>query len=361
MPYYPETTVIQPFAEVERKRTLPSHVLSDGAQVVVNEPVDAVQAVLAGDVLGNYRIFDIAQALRLKNPTQEEIDDVLLIEAGMRAQLGQELARKGQGRRAKVLTSPIDGMVIAIDGTRVILQEAMQTLEVKAKLPGEVTAITPNSVTVRGKGVLIQCAWGNGPFVFRAYKFVPEDGFATLSKMDPRISEYRNAVIISPQPINAGDLQVAEQQGVAGLVAPSMPASLRELALQLSFPVLLTEGFGQQRPTELIYRLLKDNMGLQAVFDATIPDRWDADRPEIMIPLPAKGQIPVRPLLDHALEKNMQVRITRAPWEGAIGVIEKLPQTPQVIDNGLRVPCASIRLVDGNLVLVPLANLELLG
>ena len=102
-------------------------------------------------------------------------------------------------------------------------------------------------------------------------------------------------------------------------------------------------------------------MGLQAVFDAAEPQQWRTEIPEIMIPLPKKGQSPSKPALDQVLKPDMQVRITRAPWDGQVGVVERLPQTPQVIDNGLRVPCASVRLDEDRVVLVPLANLELLG
>lgn len=361
MPYHPEITAIQDFTLVTRTRTLPPHATAHAVQTVEGEHVEAMQAVLIGDMLGDYRILDVAAALDLKNPGDDQIDNALQVEIGMRVQLGQELARKGRGRRAKVLYAPIEGVVVARDGQRLILQEARQTVEVQARIPGEVTQASAREVTLTGKGALIQCAWGNGQYAFRAFKFLPPDGFAGLSKMDPRISEYRDVVIISPAAITMGDLLVAKQQQVAGVVAPCMPAALRQLALELRFPVLLTEGFGQRRPTELIYRLLEDNMGLQAAFDASIPDRWHADRPEIMIPLPSKGRNPAQPVPDRAITPGVKVRLTRAPWEGMVGEVEELPQTPQVIDNGLRVPCASVRVDEGNVVLVPLANLELLG
>lgn len=361
MPYHPDTSVIQPLAVVQRTRTLPPNAITDGAQVVNNEPVTAVQTVLAGDMLGKYHILDIVPELKLKDPGEEDIARALLVEAGMRVQFGQELARKGQGRRARTVLSPLDGVVVAIDGSRITLQERQQNVEIKSKIQGRVLETGPHQVIVSGNGALIQCAWGNGQFAYRAFKFLPADGFAALSKMDKRISEYREVVIISPEPINEGDLDVAKQQEVGGLVAPGMSSRMRQLALDAPFPVLLTEGFGQRRPTELIYSLLKDNMGLQATFDAAIPDRWNADRPEIMIPLPARGQTPLPPAIDQQIRPNMQVRITRAPWDGMVGKVEKLPQASQVIDNGLRVPCASVRLAPDRVVLVPLANLELLG
>jgi hypothetical protein len=140
-----------------------------------------------------------------------------------------------------------------------------------------------------------------------------------------------------------------------------MPSNLREFAMQLKFPVLLTEGFGQRRPTALIYNLLQSNMGRQAAFDAASPDRWSSVRPEIMIPLPSGGVVPPVPALDQSLEVGAQVRITRAPWEGMIGEVIELPAAPEVAESGLRLPCARVRLPTNREGLIPLANVELLG
>lgn len=362
MAYFPETTVIKQRTALVRERTLPPHAISDSAQAVQNEPVEAVQSVLVGSLLGDYYILDVIKELRLKgNLTPEELQELILVEAGLRVQFGQELARKGRRRRARVLHSPVEGVVVGVDGSRIIIQEARQTVEVRAGIPGRVESAAPHRVVITGRGTLIQCAWGNGRYNFQAFKSLPPDGFVGLSRLDKRISEYRQLVIYSREPLNAGNLMVAKQQEVGGVIAPSMPADLREMAMQLTFPVMLTEGFGQRRPTELIYQLLDANMGRQAVFDATVPDHWASARPEIMIPLPSEDASLLPPALDQALMPGMQVRLVRAPWDGMIGMVEELPEAPQVIDNGLRVPCARVRLTAEQVVLVPLANLELLG
>jgi hypothetical protein len=124
---------------------------------------------------------------------------------------------------------------------------------------------------------------------------------------------------------------------------------------------LLTEGFGRRRPTGLIYNLLQSNMGRQAAFDAEIPDRWSWSRPEITIPLPTGGITPTVPAMDQALTVGAQVRIIRAPWEGGVGEVIELPAMPQVVESGLRLPCARVRLSNTRIGFVPLANLELLG
>jgi hypothetical protein len=361
MPYYPETTVIQALAHAMRDRRLPKETIPRLSHLVAGTNVEAVNVVLEGDILRQYRILDVAEALKIKNPDPDKLAGLIQIEEGQRAQVGQELARRGKGRRGKVLAAPAAGLVVRIHEGRIVLQISERSVEVLAKIPGEIEKVESHLVRVVGNGAIMQCAWGNGKFCYEAFRFLPEDGFVGLSKLDVRISEYRGVVLISPIPINKGDLLVAQQQEAAGVVAPSMSSNLREFAMGLTFPVLLTEGFGQKRPTALIYNLLRDNMGRQAAFDAVTPAPWSDDRPEIMIPLPSGGVTPPTPSLDRPLEVGAQVRITRAPWDGLIGEVVELPEAPQVVGNGLRVPSAKVRLPGERIGLVPLANLELLG
>jgi hypothetical protein len=349
MPYFPDVTVIMGLARVHRERVLPPGTVPRATHTLSGQQVEPVTVVLEGDVLKDYRILDVARHFKI---TAAE---------GQRAQIGQELARRGKGRRAKVLASPATGHVVRIEDGRIILQLSERTVEVESRLSGTVEEASDFAVKITGVGAVLQCAWGNGGFRYQPYKFLPPDGFVGLSKVDVRISEYRNVVIISPHPLNKGDLLVAQQQQVAGVVAPSMASNLREFALGLTFPVLLTEGFGHCRPTALIYNLLHDNMGRQAAFDAAVPNRWTGERPEITIPLPAGGILPPTPALDQQLEIGAPVRMTRAPLDGLIGDVVDLPDTPQVIENGLRLPCAKVRLPNQRVELVPLANLELLG
>ncbi|MBN2305365.1 MAG: hypothetical protein JXQ72_12845 [Anaerolineae bacterium] len=362
MPYYPETTVVMGLARITRERRLPpnaaprpSHTLLPGSTA------EAVNTVLEGDIFREYRILDVAEELRLRRPSPEQLAEIIMVKEGQRALVGQELARRGSGRRARVLASPAEGQVVLVDGSRIILQLSERTLEIKAGIPGRVEEADSRFVRLTGNGALIQCVWGNGGYVYTSYKFLPEGGFVALSKQDPRISEYRQTVLISPQPVDKGALLVAQQQQIAGVVAPSMASNLREFALQLTFPVLLTEGFGQRRPTALIYRLLQDNMGRQASFNASVPDHWSPDRPEIMIQLPSEGIVPRTPALDQPVRVGAPVRITRAPWDGLVGEVVELPTQPQRLANGLRLPCARVRLPDDRVEWVALANVELLG
>jgi hypothetical protein len=98
----------------------------------------------------------------------------------------------------------------------------------------------------------------------------------------------------------------------------------------------------------------------EGAFDATLPQRWHHGRPEIVLPT-ATSQLPTIPANDVPLSVGMIVRLRRAPYDGQIGEVETLPDTPQRIENNLPVAAAYIRLLNGKHVTVPLANVELLG
>ena len=361
MPHYPETTVIKGLARVTRERHLPPGVVPRRTAVGPGAQVSAVTVVLQGDVLREYHILDVARSLRLGQGSAGQMVNLITVVPDQRVRQGQELAVRGRGKRVQALLSPVDGEVVSVDDGQIIVQASERAVEVPAKIPGEVESVENDIVRVTGVGAVMQCAWGNGGFFFGAFQFLPEEGFAALRKLDPNMSPYRAQMIISALPIEHAHLLLAQRQEAAGVVAPSMSASLREFALGLTFPVILTEGFGRRQPTALIYRLLHSNMGRQAAFDAAVPDHWSWERPEIVLPLPSGGISPETPSAAQALAVGADVRLTRAPWDGIVAEVVALPPTPQVIDNGLRTQCARVRLPNHREVLVPLANLELLG
>jgi hypothetical protein len=54
----------------------------------------------------------------------------------------------------------------------------------------------------------------------------------------------------------------------------------------------------------------------------------------------------------------MSIRVTRAPYAGQSGVVEGLPEQAAAVEGGLRVPVASVRLTTGEVVTIPIANVE---
>jgi len=189
----------------------------------------------------------------------------------------------------------------------------------------------------------------------------PGEGIESLGE-SAIMSEFRTVALVSPRSIQSHTLfKIAADLELSALIAPSMHVDLRETALRQTIPVILTEGFGNQPMSEVVYNLLTHNSGRPALIDATEPKRWSSDRPEIVIPLPSGGIAPPTPEADQALVEGAFVRITRAPLAGMAGRVRRLVETPRPVENGLRLSGAEVQLTSGQTVFVPLANLEMLG
>jgi len=370
MKYYPERTLILENAQIIRDRYLPSGMRGE-VLFNVGDSVTPTEDVVWGTRPSDYKIIDVSGALNLASD-DERLQQIITVKEGHTLKAGTPLGESNnRGFKRKIPTAPANSIVSLVEQGRVILQVNPETVRVQARLTGEVIGVEPSyGLTIESQGTLLQCAWGNGAFSAAGYAFEPGtpgiardtdlSSLADLLNLDLTLSPYRGKAIILMRPLVEFDLHVIDVQELAGIVAPSATPDLREKAKRLKVPVILTEGFGRLPPTARLYDLLKAKQGAQAIFDATPPDYRNNVRPEIIIPGGSKNSA-IPPDTSSALAREMLVRIRRAPYAGRIGKITNLPEMPNTVENGLRVLCAEVKLQGGDLVMVPLANLESLG
>jgi hypothetical protein len=360
MPYYPEHSFIVGLATIRRERRLPHGAIGE---VVVREHqrVEASDIVLQGTVPGDFIILNALEPLGLR-VAGELTAEMLEVKVGDLVERGQVIATKGHGRGARTIKAPAEAVIARIEGGQIILQVNPKAVEIRAMVPGDITSVRGNAeVLLETVGALIQCAWGNGKRAYSTYKPEPSEGIESL-KGEALLQQYRSTAIIMTRPIlSTAVFTAAIEQEVVAIIAPSMHADLREGALRQSIPVILTEGFGERQMSEIVYNLLRDNIGRPAMIDATEPARWSPGRPEIIIPLPSGGTMPSTPEADQPLVEGAMVRVTRAPYAGMAGRVRRVFDTPRAVENGLRLAGAEVQLSSGRTVVVPLANLEMLG
>ncbi|NDJ86531.1 MAG: hypothetical protein GYB66_11640 [Chloroflexi bacterium] len=367
MEYHLAETVILKETTIVRQRSLPPRAYGE-VQVSAGAQVNWSKVVASGSMPRDYSLIDIAAALGIDPEDSENLAKVIELVPGDEVTAGMPLAKARRRReRKRIPKAPADGFVNLIERGRIILQVNPEPVEVRARIPGTVTALLgededePRGVEIQSAGTLIQCAWGNGQFNFGPYSLEPSEGLVSLRALDSLLENLRGRIYVLQRPLQGEDLVIAVEKELGGLVAPSMPHYLRETALMLKVPIILTEGFGDREPTPRIYDLLTEFENTrEGTFDATMPARWHHERPEIVLPVSLRDR-PPEPISDEPLSIGATVRIRREPYAGQIAQVRGIPEALQVIENGLHVRAAQVKLRGGKNVMIPLANLELLG
>jgi hypothetical protein len=145
-----------------------------------------------------------------------------------------------------------------------------------------------------------------------------------------------------------------------GLVLASMDSTLIPLAAKMPFPVLVLDGFGQLPMNSVAFKLLSTSEKREAVVNAQAWDHFKGTRPEVVIPLPAAGELPL-PNDGSVFSPGQQVRVLRAPFLGKIGTLISLRPGLMVFPSGVQAQAGEVHLESGEIAVLPLANLEVLA
>jgi hypothetical protein len=187
-------------------------------------------------------------------------------------------------------------------------------------------------------------------------KIKAPDDRLTAAQLDVSL---RGAVILGGYCEDPQALRNAADIPLRGLIISSMSAALVPLASRMPFPLVIINGFGQLPMDAASYKLLTTNQNREVSVLADPFDRFRGTRPEVVISLPAT-QEPEPPIEAEEFAIQQKVRIVCSPHATAIATIENLRLDPVSLPNGIQVPSATVRLENGEEVMIPLANLEVM-
>ena len=344
---------ILPLTTIVRERVLPvkGKVLARLSQKV--SPAD----VVAEATWAREHIFlDVARTL---NITADAADKLMRFKEGDKVLAGAAVA-VGKGLLPKVVKSPSDGRVVAAGGGQVLIELGESHMELRAGIPGTVTQVLPDrGVVIQTTGALIQGVWGNGRIDTGVMINLAEkpDTELTVSRLDVSM---RGSVIVAGQVKQADALKAAADLPVRGLIIGSLFPSLLSVAREMRYPIILTDSFGVLPMNSAAYRLISTNAKREVTLNAEFFDRYSGARPEVIIPLPVTTE-PAQPHDVEVFAPGQSVRLRRQPAAGFIGTIVVLQPGLSVFPSGLRVAAAEVRLENGEQLLIPLVNLEVVG
>ncbi|MFZ5821709.1 MAG: hypothetical protein ACOYYJ_17565 [Chloroflexota bacterium] len=344
---------VLPLTAIERERTLP---VAGNVIAKLNQKVNPTDVLAEASWSQEHVLVDVARSLGI-SPAQA--DRLLRVKVGEEVSQGMEVA-VGGGFISRSIQAPCPGRVVAAGGGQVLLETGDTSLELRAGLPGTVVQIIPNrGVVIRTVGSLIQGMWGNGRIDTGLMLSLDEttNDVLTASRLDVSL---RGSILLAGFLRDADTLRVAADLPLRGLILASLSPALISAAMQMPFPIIAIEGFGQVPMNSAANKLLSSNVKREVTVNAEAFDRYSGKRPEIVIPLPVSQEPPLPRDID-TLAPGQTVRLRRAPYAGAIATLLNLRSGLTTLPSGLRAPVAEVQVEGGDQALVPLANLEIVG
>jgi hypothetical protein len=344
---------VLPLTTLHRERLLP---VPGRITVHVDQKVTPLDVVGEAHYGQGHLLIDVA--LNFGIPP-EAAQRLIQVKAGEAVTKGETIAQR-IGLIPQTLRVPVNGRIILVGSGRILMEAGDGVFELRAALPGRVTRqISDRGVEITFNGALVQAEWGNGqlglglllPVVSKA------DEELTIDKIDVSL---RGSILLAGYCNDPAVLQAASELPVRGMILGSLSPALVPLAAQMQYPIIIVDGFGLKQMDSAAYLLLTTNARREVTLNAEPFDRQTGMRPEILIPLPVTEDPPL-PRDAGSFSPGQSVRMTRAPNAGAVGTLAGLLPGLTVVPSGLRVAAADVKLDSGEQIVVPLANLEVLG
>ncbi len=316
-------------------------------------PTDIVAEAL---VRPEHLILDIGKGLGLP---PKDADHYIQHRAGDEVMEGDVLAGPvGIGRR--VVRAPKPGIVVLAGEGQVLMELEGEYTDLRAGYTGVVAELLGDQgVVIDALGSLIQCVWGNGRINYGMLNILADqpDDLLVSAMMDVSL---RGSVIMGCHCEDEGVLTRAEELPIRGMILSSMDSALVPVAMQVSYPIVLVEGFGNLSMNLDAFNLLISGATREVSVNAEPWDRIANTRPEVVINLP-EGVRPETPADAATFSIGQTVRAVSRPYTGMVGTLTTLQNGLSVLPGGLRAQTAGVRLTNGDIVQIPLVNLEIIG
>ncbi|MDK1028064.1 MAG: hypothetical protein QGM50_02965 [Anaerolineae bacterium] len=350
---YAPVNHILPLTTVERERLLP---VSGTVTVKLDQRVNPTDVIGEANWSREHYLIDITRILRI---TPSAADRLITVSVDDRISEGEQVA-VSKGIIPRTIRSEREGRVVAVGDGQILMETGDTSVKLKAGMPGIVIQVIPNKgAIIRTVGALIQGSWGNGRIDTGMLHNMTEKSSDVLdaSRLDRSL---RGSIILAGLLKDADTLHTAEDLPVRGLILSSISPNLLPVAQKMRFPIVAIDGIGQLPMNTVAYKLLTSNAKRETTINAEAYDRYTGTRPEVIIPLPVSEETPSPNELG-TLQPGQTVRMRAAPHAGAIGTLASLRSGLTTLPSGLRASVAEVNLENGEQIIVPLVNLEIVG
>ena len=367
---------VTPRTVVRKRRILPIP-----GQILVQEgqAVTAATVIAQTDLPGKVHTVNVVNLLGI---VPQEIRRYMLKREGDPVQAGEPLAENRPFIKwlKTQVPAPIAGTVESVSEVtgQVFLREPPKPLALSAYLDGHVVETFPGQgASVETACSLVQGIFGIGGEAVGTIAMAvsdPEEVFTPESITDT----HRGTILVGGSLIGRDALARAKQVGVSAIVVggihdPDLKSLLgRDLGVaitgteQVGFTLIITEGFGRIAMAKRTFDLFVSKVGQRASCSGATQIRAGVIRPEVIVPLQQGSRFRVQgseremAAVGGGLKVGDPIRIIREPYFGRICKVADLPADLQLLPTESKVRVLEAELGDGQRVLVPRANVELL-
>ena len=338
---------------IVRERLLP---VSGTVLVRLGQKVNPNDVIAETNWAREHVILDVARALHV---APNAADGLIKCKVDDRLAANTEIAT-GKGIFPRSVRTLREGRVVVVGGGQVLMEVGETKIELRAGIPGTIIEVVANrGAIIQTAGALVQGVWGNGRIDSGILVNIAEkpDGVLTAGRMDVSL---RGSILLACMVKDAETLQAAGDLPVRGLILSGLYPSLIQVAREMRYPIMVTDGFGPLPMNSAAYKLLSTNIKREVTINAEVYDRSSGARPEAIIPLPISTD-PPSPREVETFAPGLQVRMRRPPALGMLGILVAVKPGLTLLPSGLRAPSAEVRLENGETVVAPLVNLEVVG
>ncbi len=270
--------------------------------------------------------------------------------------------------------SPVAGTIESVSTVtgQVLLREPPRMLQLLAYVDGTVIETIPQQgAVVETTCSLVQGIFGIGGETSGEIVMAVQ---APDKPLTPGhfTSIMQGKVVIGGSFLSSEAMKQAKAVGVAGLVVGGIhDEDLRALlgydlgvaitgTEQVGFTLILTEGFGTIPMATKTFKLLSSHAGQKASISGATQIRAGVIRPEIIVPQGDRHAKMTSPPQREGISLGDPVRIIRDPMFGRIGEVSALPSELTRISTESEVRVLEVRFSDGQKVVVPRTNIEVI-
>jgi hypothetical protein len=345
-------THILPLTTIRRERLMP---VAGKVSVRRGQKVNAMDTIAEARLAPEHLALNAARGLGLP---EEEADRRLQCKAGQQVAQGDVLAGP-VGVMKRVVRAPRSGRIVLAGGGQILMEVDSAPFELKAGLPGIVVGLVDErGAVIECSGALIQGVWGNGGLDYGLMQVLLRSADDELTNDRLDVSQ-RGSIVLGGYCGDPEVIKTAASLPVRGLILASMDGGVLPAAVKARFPIMVVEGFGRLAMNSAAFNLLTTNERREVALNAQAWDRFNGNRPEAVIQLPASGE-GLLAADTVAYTAGKKVHILTNPQRGKIGSLTALLPGAARFPSGLAAPAAEVLLEDGEKVILPLANFEIL-